>query len=344
MNIRHIFAAIQEAAPAHMAASWDRCGVQVASPVTEVARLGVALDPSSASIEKALAWGAQMVLTHHPLGKTPRLPDSLDDHRRALKLLLERDAWLVAAHTTLDCAPGGPAAWLADELGLADRAIVDPQGASPRVMAFYREVATDGFEGLNLPADIDVGRLHFDRDALRHAPQGFSCPETDWPKLRANLDANQDVTGLAGVVRLAEPAEPYGYGIVGSLPAPMAWEDFLALLWRTVPRTFYTFIGAAPATVRTVAYCTGSGSSCAAKAFAKGADVFITGDVTHHAALDIEPLGLTIDVGHRSLEEEMMRRLAGDFAGRFSDKGLEVRFFESADPLRASLNPTAIQP
>ncbi|MFP5239984.1 MAG: Nif3-like dinuclear metal center hexameric protein [Acidobacteriota bacterium] len=339
MNIRDIFAAIEHAAPAHMAAQWDRCGVQVASPVTEVTRLAVALDATSSSVEKALNWGAQMVLTHHPLGKTPRLPDTLGDHRAVLKLLLEQDAWLVAAHTTLDCAPGGPAAWLADELGLTGRAIVDPQGVTPRVMALYREVATDGFEGLNLPDDIDIGRLHFDRDALRHAPQGFSCPETDWPKLRAYLDANEDVTGLAGVVRLAEPSEPFGYGLVGTLPTPLAWEGFLAVLRRAVPRSFYTFIGAQPDTVSTVAYCTGSGSSCAAKAFAKGADVFITGDVTHHAALDIEPLGLTIDVGHRSLEEEMMRRLAGDFAGRFSEKGLEVRFFPSADPMRAVLNP-----
>lgn len=339
MNIREIFGLIEQAAPPHMAASWDRCGVQVASVTTAASRLAVALDPTPNILAEALEWGAQVVLTHHPLGKTPRLPDRVDAHHAALKLLLSHDAWLFAAHTSLDCAPGGPASWLADELGLTQRAIVDPQGDTPRIMSIYKEVATDGFNGLVFPDELDVDRMHFDRDALRHAPQAFSCPEPQWPAMRKILADCPDVSSMAGAIRLKEPAEPYGYGLIGRLAQPLGWDDFLKALWKAVPRSFFTMIGQQPETVRTVAYCTGSGSSCAPLAFAKGADVFLTGDVTHHPALDLAPLGLTVDVGHRVLEEEMMRRFADSLAGQTKDRDLEVRFFASADPMRAVIRP-----
>lgn len=339
MNIRDIFGLIEQAAPPHMAASWDRCGVQVAAAATDASKVAVALDPTPETLAEALAWGAQVVLTHHPLGKTPRLPDRLDTHHEALRLLLAHGAWLYAAHTTLDCAPGGPASWLADELNLSNRRIVDPQGATPRVMGIFKEVTMDGFEAISFPDDLDVDRLHFDRDALRHAPQAFSCPEPQWPAMRETLKRCPDVSAMAGAVRLVEPAEPFGYGIAGELPEALGFEAFLAALWKAVPRSFLTLTGQAPATVRTVAYCTGSGASCAAKAFALGADVFLTGDVTHHAALDIRGLGLTIDTGHRVLEEEMMRRMADLLSPKLGANGASVRFFESADPLRAVLRP-----
>jgi len=339
MKIQELFSLIERLAPPRMAASWDRCGVQVAGRSTEAARLAVALDPLPATLAQALDWGAQVVLTHHPMGKTPRLPDRLDAHHEVLRLLLGHDAWLFAAHTSLDCAPGGPSAWLADELGLTDRAVLEPQGATPRVMAFYKEVAMDGFDAVQLPEGLDADRLHFDRDALRHAPQAFSCPEPDWPALRAALDACPDVSAMAGAVRLLEPAQPFGYGLAGTMPHALDWEDFLGVLWRLLPRTFLTFSGAAPARVRRVAYCTGSGASCGARAFALGADVFLTGDVTHHAALDLAPLGLTIDCGHHVLEQEMMRRFATVLAREAGPMGLDVRFFESPDPLRAVPRP-----
>jgi len=339
MNTRDLFDLIERIAPPHMAADWDRCGVQVASEVRDATRLAVALDPTPDTLSDALDWGAQVVLTHHPLGKTPRLPDRLDNHHEALRLLLTRGAWLFAAHTSLDCAPGGPAAWLADELGLGDRRIVDPQGVTPRVMGIYKEVAMDGFDALTLPESIAVDRLHFDRDALRHAPQAFSCPEPQWPTLARALADCRDVSSLAGAVRLSEPAEPFGYGLMGTLPSPLPWEEFLSRVWEVVPRSFLTLVGEAPTTVRSVGYCTGSGASIAAKAFASGAEVFLTGDVTHHPALDNMNLGLTIDCGHRVLEEEMMRRMAASLAQQVQGQGLEVKFFESPDPMRAVLRP-----
>ena len=88
--------------------------------------------------------------------------------------------------------------------------------------------------------------------------------------------------------------------------------------------------GTPPALVRRVSYCTGSGSSMWPAAAALGADVHITGDVKYHTALDADIC--MIDVGHHSLEEEMMRRMALLLAGELP--GTDVFFVPSASPLR----------
>jgi putative NIF3 family GTP cyclohydrolase 1 type 2 len=87
--------------------------------------------------------------------------------------------------------------------------------------------------------------------------------------------------------------------------------------------------GPKPATVRRVAYTTGSGASLIPAAFAAGADVFICGDVKHHAAM--ETPGLVLDVGHFILEEEMMRLFAQELQADLGRKA-EVRFFAGRSP------------
>ena len=61
-----------------------------------------------------------------------------------------------------------------------------------------------------------------------------------------------------------------------------------------------------------------------------GADIFITGDVKYHTALDTQLC--LFDVGHHSLEEEMMRRAAIHL--QHVCPMLEVVFVPSASPFQ----------
>ncbi len=65
------------------------------------------------------------------------------------------------------------------------------------------------------------------------------------------------------------------------------------------------------------------------KAFGLGADVFITGDVKYHPAQ--ESVGAVLDVGHFSLEEEMMRRFSV-LLGEDLGKEVDVKFFSGRNP------------
>lgn len=132
-----------------------------------------------------------------------------------------------------------------------------------------------------------------------------------------------------------DPADPYGsgFGFAGTLPMPMSYLDFCRFLGRILGRGRYQACGRTPDLVRRVACCPGSGSGLLEAARRADADVFITGDVKFHTALDA--MGLlprVLDVGHFCLEEEMMRRFAFALA---EAPGISVYFYPGTEPLQS---------
>ncbi|MCH5277622.1 MAG: Nif3-like dinuclear metal center hexameric protein [Desulfovibrionaceae bacterium] len=153
----------------------------------------------------------------------------------------------------------------------------------------------------------------------------------------------RELLEVTGVLRRADGTElTGGFGCVGDLPAPLALPDLVKKLAALLPldrcNTVARLIGDAPALIRRVAVCTGSGAQLADRARALGADLYITGDVKYHDALDLVsrnrlPSGAAfavLDVGHFALEEEMTRRLALNLTRRLPD--LRVSFLPRRDP------------
>ena len=73
--------------------------------------------------------------------------------------------------------------------------------------------------------------------------------------------------------------------------------------------------------IRRVAVCPGSGSSVIDQAIAKGADVFLSGDVGHHTGIDAVAQGMAVlDAGHYGLEylfmEDMKQYLQKQTGGK----------------------------
>ena len=122
--------------------------------------------------------------------------------------------------------------------------------------------------------------------------------------------------------------QTYGFGFTGTLPHPLPYGEFCRTLADVLGKASWHACGPLPGVVRRVGCCPGSGSSLFALAAEAGVDVFITGDVKYHAALEA-PLR-ALDVGHFCLEEEMMRRFALWLGGELS---VPVRFWPAEDPL-----------
>jgi dinuclear metal center YbgI/SA1388 family protein len=128
-----------------------------------------------------------------------------------------------------------------------------------------------------------------------------------------------------------EPSAAFGFGFTGALPEPAAYTDFCDVLAARLGKERWRVCGPMPRLVSRVACCPGAGGSLIPAALRAGADIFITGDIRHHAALDARTEGLRIlDVGHFILEEEMMRLFAEQLAHELS---IPVRFFAGQDPL-----------
>ncbi len=329
MQIAEIINIIEKIAVPGYAAPWDKSGVQVPSNRQSAEFVAVMLDPSPGNISRALEQGADFILSHHPLALKPRFPDKLDSYHRVLYLLLANQAWLYSAHTSLDSNPAGPATWAADALGLKNRRIMEITAFNPR-LSFYTQVKkaekfierTNGNEGA-LPPELDLTVTQDGNGAI------LSCPANLWPKARKRL---LEIAPAAFWVPLeARPDAPGSYaglGFYGDLPSPLPYADFCRHFAEATGIRQWSACGPVPKTVARVACCPGSGSSLLEKAEEAGANVFITGDVKYHAAQEAQIR--VLDVGHFSLEEEMVRRFA--LLLEESMPEIRVSFFSSSDP------------
>ena len=116
-------------APQYMKEDWDNVGLLCGSRSTEVTRILVALDPFEHVCQEASDWGAQLIVTHHPLMFTG--PHSITDETsigRSIMHLCKHGISAINLHTNLDCAPGGVNDVLATALGLTDISVLNPRG------------------------------------------------------------------------------------------------------------------------------------------------------------------------------------------------------------------------
>lgn len=128
-TVSDIMAYLETIAPKHMQYEWDNNGMLCGRRSKEVKKILVALDPFEEICQEAKDWGADLLLTHHPLiFHGPKAINDESDMGRAIMLLIKNDITAVNAHTNLDCAPGGINDTLANRLGLTDIQIVEPKG------------------------------------------------------------------------------------------------------------------------------------------------------------------------------------------------------------------------
>lgn len=95
-----------------------------------------------------------------------------------------------------------------------------------------------------------------------------------------------------------------GFGRVGTLPEHMTLRDCAAYVRDVFSIPHVRFYGDPEQPVVTTAILPGSGRSGIDRAIREGADVMITGDISHHDGLDAVEKGIAvIDAGHYGIEK-----------------------------------------
>jgi len=129
VTVNDVLKLVESLAPSYMKMSWDNVGLLCGSRRAEVNKILVALDPFEGVCREAESWGADVIVTHHPIIFQP-LKDVTDDTSigRSIQLLCRTGISAINAHTNLDCVPGGVNDRLAQRLGLAEVEVVNPMG------------------------------------------------------------------------------------------------------------------------------------------------------------------------------------------------------------------------
>ncbi len=119
--------AVEELWPESLAEDWDEVGLVAGHPNAEVHRVLFAVDPTTDVIEEAIDFGAELLITHHPLllkGVTSVAANTAKG--KAVHRLIESGTALLTVHTNGDSAVGGVSDVLADALGLQNVAPLTP--------------------------------------------------------------------------------------------------------------------------------------------------------------------------------------------------------------------------
>jgi len=324
--------------PPHTAAQWDAVGLVHGDPDAPVEKVLFAVDPALPVAQEAQEWGAQLLVTHHPLflkpvhGFAPTTPKG-----RTLWTLTQAGCGLLAAHTNADQAETGVSEAMALALGLTDIRPLDDADAAERWDKLTTYVpAADAQRLREALAAAGAGRLgDYDSASFSSTGEGRFRPlegaqphigtigETETvEEVRIEVVVPRARRGT--VIAALRAAHPYeepaydvvelaptapattGFGRIGTLPEPMTLADFAGHVARVLPRTAAGIRagGKTDRTIRTVALCGGAGDSLLPSVSSSGADVYVTSDLRHHLSsefLEHEGAAL-VDVPHWAAE------------------------------------------
>ena len=229
MKAKEIAQAIEKFAPLSLQEQWDNSGFCIGDGESEVSKILVGFDPSLELIQEAVAVGADMVITHHPLifGGVKKISVS-DLVGKTIIEAIRHNIVVYSCHTNMDKVIGGVSGTLASKLALTD---------------------------------VQV------------------------------LDSDENGNGL---------------GIIGILATPMTSQEFLPFLKDTLSLEHIRTSRPVGGVISKVALCGGSGGSLIRKAVAKGAQVYISGDISYHNFYCPENFMLA-DIGHFESEAQIMK-------------------------------------
>ena len=323
LRLRDVTGRLDEMYPQAWAADWDAVGLVCGDPDQEVRRVMFAVDPVPAVVEEALAWGADLLVVHHPLLLTPVSSVAADSPKgRTLHRLVREGCALFTAHTNADAPSDGVNESLALALGIVDPAVIAPEGDGDASATVNKIVTFAPHE--------DAGRI---RDAMTSAGAGRigdydSCTFTVEGEGRFRpLDGATPAVGRVGevevvaesrieavvprdrrdaVVAALRAEHPYeepaydvlelvtppqgrptrGHGRIGRLAEPTTLRGFAEQVRQALPESPHgvRVAGDPDRPVETVAVTSGAGDFLLDTVLGTGADVYVTSDLRHHRA------------------------------------------------------------
>ena len=129
MKVKDIIKVIEDFAPLSIQEGWDNSGLCIGSPEDPVTSVLMGLDCTPELVDEAVACGADMIVTHHPLifsGLKKISPE--DKVGEAVMKAIKAGISIYAAHTNADKVIAGVSGAMARRLGLEDVTILDEDG------------------------------------------------------------------------------------------------------------------------------------------------------------------------------------------------------------------------
>lgn len=345
MDLKAVLSSLNDFASLSFAESWDNVGLLVEpSPPHTVNTLFLTNDLTEEVLEEALREKADLVLSYHPPIFRPlkRITWGTWKERLVIRALEGRVA-VYSPHTALDAAPQGVNTWLAKGLGVCTSRPINPCRASSRPTEGTHRVEFSAQCSQSLDSVLSAMKTISGVTCLSARTDGeeqmwvrVNCTQEALMQVVALLSQNTQLYEKTEILALEKPLLLHtGMGRLCTLDEPVS---LATVIERTKRHLKLSHLRAALGAGRTldsqvqdVALCAGSGSSVLQGV---QADLYLTGEMSHHDVLDATSQGISVILcEHSNTERGFLSELRDLLGMRLENRVKVVLSERDRDPL-----------
>ncbi|OGD31792.1 Nif3-like dinuclear metal center hexameric protein [Candidatus Atribacteria bacterium RBG_16_35_8] len=336
MKVKNLLNNLDKIAPFFLQESFDNSGIQFADLDAPVTKILLSLDVTQGVLNEAVEKKTNLIIAHHPLLFSP-LKQITKQKNPLLYQVVTAQINLLAMHTNYDLAEGGLNDYAANLLGI--KKISPLQGSSEKVFKFAVYVPAQYADKVSQSIfKAEAGKIgKYTETSFNISGKGTFKPTEGTHPFIGEIGKREEVQeikietvvaerDLESVVQAMKDTHPYeepafdiyelktkpsyGIGIFGEIDKEVEISKFSLEVKNKLQARYIRLIKSNNRKIKRVALCTGAGGSLLEQVSHKNVDLYITGDITYHAALRAKELGLNVlDIEHFDTEKFFVEAL-----------------------------------
>lgn len=346
MELKEVVQVLEQLAPLSLAESWDNVGLLVEpSKSRPIKTILLTNDLTDAVMEEAEGLSCDLIISYHPPLFRPIKRLAQKDWKQRLAIrAVEAGIAIFSPHTSWDCVKGGVNDWLVAGLGSGHVTVLS-QALGGVSLRHRLEFTVRSNEELN--AVMEELKACDSATTLQHLSSrsdnsglhaSFTCSDSALAHSVQTLLGHTVLSHSLTITKLEKhPLPGHGQGRMSVLDQPLtvatAIQKMKSHLGLKHLRLALGVGQTLESSVQTVAVCAGSGASVLNGV---KADLYVTGEMSHHEVLDAVAIGTSVILSDHSNSER-------GFLASFRER-LAVRLPDSVSVLvsRADRDPLQV--
>ncbi len=347
MKLNDVMLIFNRLAPLKLAETWDNVGLLCGDPQQKIRSVLLTIDLTRSVLDEAISNKSDLIMAYHPTiweGLKKIIPGK--GPSSLIYELVRNNIAVYSMHSSLDLVSGGINDALAEIIGITHPEPLEKRqpvsGTQYKLVCFLPESdlkpvseAIYRAGGGKITPDSNYSKC-----AFRVLGEGsFACGEVSNPTIgqpgsyeevreyrfetvvpAANLGAALNAMRSAhsyeepafDVIPMIIDQDNIGLGRYGRLIKPIRLKTIINMIKDKLKIDYAGLIGPRDRLVKIAAVAAGSCGSAYLQAIKNNCDLYLTGEIKHHHAIDIQESGMSaIVVNHSNSERFYLRKLVG---------------------------------
>jgi len=366
MKIKDISEQIEKIVPLKLAQDWDNVGLLIGNVQKNVKNILLTIDVTNDVVAEAKKLKTDLIVSYHPVIWDGLKKITTEAPSGIVHELIRSGIAVFSIHTALDAATGGVNDGLAEIVGIEDGKpigdyVANPAGNNYKLVVFVpvesvAEVSNAVFAagagaignyshcgfgaegtGTFLPlegAKPTIGKKRKLEKVLEIRFETIVPAEKLDAVVTAMKNAHPYERPAFDIIKLYNSQMKFGLGRIGRLAKPLRIEEIIDRIKKFTGAKAIGLIGKEKRLVKTAAVCAGSCGKIVNVVIAAKADLYLTGELSHHQALAAQEAGLScICLSHSVSERFILKKFAKQLQKQLNSVTIRISR-KDADPFK----------